>query len=230
MSEVWMCDVKGDYRIGDKLGLSHKFYGHDWEPATHIRPELPTEMLDNMRKHNKGEFLSREEMPEASYVFCEKSFKKAKDLFPVAGFIVVRGKLAKILSEMDLGGGELVPYTIYRDDKETPLDGEFFILNFGSQKDSFLPHQSKKVKEFFTLKRHGVELWKNKYAGDEDIALSPSALEGSDLWYEVRLSPIFFMSDRLATAIQEAKIKPDLRLNKCRVLDGVTVTNSLNAA
>ena len=219
MSEVWMCDVKGDYRIGDKLGLAHKFYGHDWQPAKHIRGSLPDEMLKNMNRHNKGEFLSRKEMPEASYVFSEKSFKKAKDLFPVAGFIVVRGQLAKILSEMDLGEGALVPYTIYASDKETPLDDEFFILNFGAMKNSFLPHKSQKVEELLNLKQDGIELWVNNYASDDDIAVSQSAIEGADLWYDTRISDFFFMSETLVKAIQDANIKPDLRLFKCRVLD-----------
>ncbi|MEP3890294.1 MAG: hypothetical protein ABJN69_07485 [Hellea sp.] len=219
MNEVWMCDVKGDYRIGDKLGLAHKFYEHDWQLGKHMQPALPDDVLQNMKRHNKGESLKRKEMPEASYVFCEKSFKKAKDLFPVAGFLVVRGLLAEILSGMDLGDGGLVPYTIYGADKETPLQDDFYLLNFGAQKDSFLPQESRKVDELLNLERDGIELWFNSYAGDKDIAVSEQALIGADLWYETRLSPIFFMSERLAHAIQKVKIKPDLRLNKCRVFE-----------
>ena len=129
------------------------------------------------------------------------------------------GELAKILAEVDLGDCELVPLTFYGADKTTPLDDKFYLLNFGAKKDSFLPHQSQKVREFFTLGRHGVEVWNNKYAEDGDIAVSSLALGGADIWVESKLNKMIFMSERLVQAIKLAKIEPDLSLVRCRIVE-----------
>ncbi|MEP3890298.1 MAG: DUF1629 domain-containing protein [Hellea sp.] len=218
MNEVWMSSALTNYLIGNKQGTADKYFDRDWEPAKFEKPLRPDEVHAAGLRHVKGEFLERHDFPEASYVFDVKKFSRIGDFFYAGGFVVVRRRLAEILADMDLGKGELIPYTIYEGDKETPLEEEFFLLNFGEQKDSFLPNQSQKVREFFTSERHGIEVWNNKYANDNDIALSSDALRGADLWFEPKLRMMMFMSERLALAIQKANIKPDLSLVKCRVI------------
>lgn len=221
---VWVSSVLSNGELGDNLGLREKFKGHDWLPASREAFRMPKEIIDAMRRAAKGESLKRDEFPEASYVYNEKHFEKnAKDFFWASGFIVVKGKLARILQNFDLGeGGGLIPYPIYQKDKITPYEGEFFLLNFGTQKDTFLPNltNSKQVVPLFTVERDGIELWDCKFAlSDEDIAVSNKAFAGSDLWFEKRIYGKIFISDRLAQEFNEANLNFDMRLMKCRAVD-----------
>lgn len=229
MSKVWISGVLQDSSVGQKQGMREKFYGHDWEKPTHITPVQPPEVNEAMHKHGRGELLAREEFPEAAYVFDRESFAKVKDLFYVCGFMAVKGKLAKILSEMDLGNGGLVPFPIYTEDKQTLIDGEFFFLNFGGPKDSFLPEESNREKLSLksSVKEHGVEMWKAKASADDgDIAVSSVALEGADIWFEPKLRKEIFMSERLVLALSDADVKIDFSLNQYRIVE----TNAKGAA
>ena len=223
MSKVWISGILGDSRVGDKPGIREKYFGHDWPKPTHILlPVPPSEIMDIIRRHANGETLVREEFPEAAYIFSEKHFARVKDFFYVGGFVAVKDKLAIILSEMDLGAGGLIPFPIYLDDKETRADGPFYFLNFGAWKGAFLPRESNQsfVRQMGSLEEDGVELWDAEAGyGDGDIAVSPAALEGADIWIESTLWSKIFMSERLVDAIRDAKIKIDFRLHACRIVE-----------
>ena len=90
-----------------------------------------------------------------------------------------------MLQKFDLGDGGLVPITIYEDDKETPIDGPFFLLNIGPPRRCFVPEQSNKIAPFSTMKRNGEQVW-SASAGREnyDVAVTAAALQGSDLWFD----------------------------------------------
>lgn len=219
MKEVWISSVMSNGELGNKLGIREKFYGHDWEEPTHIVPRKPDGVFENMLLHAKGIKLSREIFPEASYIFDEKRFNRSKDFFWAGGFMAIKGKLADVLKTANLGNTELVPYPIYEMDKKTKLPGPFYLLNFGEQKNSFLPHESENVRPFYTVDKDGIELWKAKFEpADNEIAVSALAIEGPDIWFEPKCMNKIFMSGALAHAIQEARIKVDFGLAKCRVV------------
>ena len=220
--EIWVSTVKSNGVLGNKLGIRAKYYGHDWEQPTHIVPEKPEGVADNMNRCDRGETLKREEFPEASYVFDEKRWKRSADFFWAGGFIAVKGRLAKIMSGFDLGpGGELIPYPIFKEDKITPFSKEeAYLINFGAPKDCFLPHESEssKVMPFFTLEKHGVENWNPKLSlEDGHIAVSASALEGSDMWIEPKLRKLIFLSGDLVEAFP-TKVKRYFELTRCRIV------------
>lgn len=223
---AWVSSVLSNYELGDKLGLRCKYYGHDWEEPTHVVPPKPQGLLDNMNRAVKGENLQRSDFPEASYIFSEKHFESnVKDFFWVSGFIAVKGKLARILQNFNFGeGGGLIPYPIYQKDKITPHEGEFFLLNFGRgcQKDTFLIEHSNKAEfnPLFTMERHGRETWTTYSKNGDDFALSEGALNGPDLWFEKKINGCFFVSDRLAKVLNEARLNVDFRLSKCRIVGG----------
>lgn len=220
--DVWMSSlIGGIYGVGDKQGLHEKFYGEEWRPAQHEIPPYDDKVHQDFRRHYKGFALKRADFPEALAVFDEKRFKRIGDLFMAGPFYAVKGKLAEVLSRFDLGEGGLIPFPIYRADKVTPVDGEFVLLNFGARKESFLPEESRHV-EPFSKDRHdgGRQTWKAKFAArDDDIAVSPAALEGADLWIERSLIRKVFMSGGLVAALRAAKIKQDLDLMRCRILE-----------
>ena len=217
--KVWMSSLFSNYDIGNKQGLRSKFYGHDWQPATFEIPLSPDEVHEAMKRYSQGFVLQRAELPEAAAVWNENGFKKVADIFTCGGgAFVVRGKLADTLSHFDLGQGGLIPFPIYQADLETPYPGEFFLLNFGCQKNTVLPEQSQNVVKFAVDHKTGLQYWKvNSWSEDADVVLSPVALEGPDLWFEEFVFNKIFMSNRLAQAIIDIGMSDVFRLLECTI-------------
>ena len=221
MTDVWVSRVLSNHVLGRKPGFVPKFFEHDWPDLSSVQPVSSPEMIDAMEQHIKGVKLERQDFPEACCVFDEKRFKRVRDLFFVQGFTAVKGKLADLLPHFDLGeGGELVPFTIYNDDKITPKEGPFFFLNYAARKDTLVPEQTQKIREFYRIKADGVMLWKNEFEwADGDVVVTEEALNGADLWFEKQLHMSLFVSDRLAKAITQAKLNFDFGLLRCEVVD-----------
>jgi hypothetical protein len=217
---VWISSVKSNAQIGNKQGLRTKFFGEEWEPASFSLPIRNEKNRENMNRSARGYVLKREELPEAAAIWNEKSFKKTHEIFWAGGFIVVKSRLAEILSRFDLGDGGLVPFPIYKADLVTPMDGEFFLPNFGARKASILLEDSEDVRKFYVDKHTGLQIWDVNYLKeDAEVVMSPAALEGADLWYEEMIYNKIFMSDALASALQEAGLAEDWCLRPCRIVE-----------
>lgn len=218
MDTVWVSSVMSDYTITNKQGIREKFYGEDWAPPTFILDIPPERVIQAMRRHNRGETLERTDFPEAMYVFDEGRWTRGGELFSAGPFYAVKGKLAEVISQFDLGTGGLIEFPIYEADKVTPLPGPFYLLNFGAIKDSFVPDDSRKLYTRRTLKDDGHELWATYDLEDGDIAVRETALEGADLWFEKKLENKIFMSGRLHDAIVAAKVKTKFRFAQARII------------
>ena len=218
---VWFSGVMGNYLIGNKQGLRHKYYGKDWTPAQHKLGVLDDKTFAAMERYAAGYALERSDFAEASAVFDKKCFSRVRDLFVVGGIFVVKERLAEVFARFDLGDGGLVPFTIYQEDLTTPVQGKFYFLNLGARKRCFLPSESKNVELISTNKATGVETWKvNAWAEEGDVALSSAALGGADLWVEEIVDSGLFMSEALAAALREAKFKTDyFELKECRIVE-----------
>jgi hypothetical protein len=217
--KVWFSSVMNDYRIGDKQGLRAKFHGEDWEPAKHELTESE-KVFAVMQRHVQGYVLAGNDFPEAVAVWDKKRFAHVGDLFVAGRTYAARERLAEVLARFDLGDGGLVPFQIYQDDLKTPIEGNFYYINFGARKRTLLPSESKNVELIAANKATGVELWKiNAWAEDGDVALSPAALGGADLWVEETVRHELFMSEALAAALRDAKLKTDFGLKECRIVE-----------
>ncbi len=217
--EIWVSSVSSNYLLGNKLGIREKFFGQDWAPPKFEQDALTPEQLANVNRSSQGEKLEREEFVEAAYVFDHRRWSRVKDLFWVSGFLAVKGKLAELLKDFDLGGGELVEFPIFEMDKTTQLSGPFYFLNFGSQKDCFVPRESQRVSFLARNKKTGQELWSGPIEPkDGEIAVSASARVGADLWVDPKLSSAIFMSGLLHDAIEGAKLKIDFRFARARIV------------
>lgn len=220
MSAVWISSMLDNHSIFDKPGLREKYFGEDWAPATHVKGVPPQNILDAISRHGRGFPLGRSEMIEAAAVFDERRFKRAHDLFAVGGFYAVKGQLAELLSRFDLGDGGFVPLPFYKADLVTPYGGDFFILNFGARKNSFLPEQSRNVAKFSVVKATGLQTWKvYGWHDDGDVALSPASLDGPDLWFEEVVYNQIFVKDELAQALIEIGMADVFKLKLCRIVD-----------
>lgn len=215
---VWVSSVMSDYSIGNRQGIREKFYGRDWALPTFQLGVAPELVLKAHLRHNSGETLERTDFPEAMYVFAENNWKRVGDLFSAGSFYAVKGRLAEVLKDFDLGNGGLIEFPIYQADKATRLPGPFYLLNFGSVKDSFVTGESRKLDSRRTVAENGYELWATYDLEDGDIALTVAALEGADLWHERKLENKLFMSGRLHDAILAAKVKVKFRFAKVRII------------
>jgi hypothetical protein len=174
-----------------------------------------------MQRHVQGHVLEGDDFPEAVAVWDKKSFNRVGDLFIAGRTYAARERLAEVLARFDLGDGGLVPFQIYQDDLKTPVEGNFFYINFGARKRTVLPSESRKNVELVAANpATGVEIWKiNPWAEDGDVAVSEAALAGADLWVEEIIRDGLFMSEALAAALREAKLKTDFELKECRIVE-----------
>lgn len=215
---VWVSSVMSDYSIGDKQGIREKFYDEDWAPPTVILSVPPERVMQALNRYERGEALARTDFPEAMYVFDDKRWKRGGDLFCAGPFYAVKGKLAEVLGQFDLGEGGLIEFLIYEADKVTRLPGPFYLLNFGAVKDSFVPDESKKLRDVSELTSDRSEWWATYELEDGDIAVRETALKGADLWFEKKLKDRIFMSGRLHDAILAAKVKTKFRFAQARII------------
>jgi hypothetical protein len=113
----------------------------------------------------------------------------------------------------------LIPLTIYQEDKTTPIAGNFYIWEFGEQKNAFLPEQSPKIRPSGFSANIEKDKWKvHPDVGDGDIALSAAAAGSPDVWCDPRLMWSLFFSDALVTALSKAKVKTNFHLHRCRLI------------
>jgi hypothetical protein len=218
--EVWVSEFPGLEYFRGKEGLREKWYGHDWSPPTHYYPDDPPEIGDAHRRYRKGELIPRELFPEALYVFDEACFKKVGDLFHVGTGWAVRGKLAEVLAKADLAPGGLIPFPIYRADKQTLVPGEFFIWQFGGQRDCVVVDESPGLRPFGTGANIVEGWWKLiTPPHDDGVAVSARACAGPlDFWCDPKLIDAVFFSGRLVDAMRQANLKI-FNVRRCRVIE-----------
>jgi len=224
VNQVWISEVMSNNELGNKLGLRQKWFGEPWEApyVNHRVPDTSKTVFAAIMKHYAGYTMRREDMPEASAVYSMSHFKRAKDIFFLGGFLAVKGKVAEVLSKCDFGvGGGLVPHTIYEADEKTPLTGPFYIINFGSMKDCFLPDASTNIGKPSVHHETGRTRWSLGLIKDSDVAVSAAALAGADLWMCPGVEGRIFMSNRVVEALRAALSEADFaefRLRCCRIV------------
>ncbi|WP_338723710.1 hypothetical protein [Devosia sp. XK-2] len=224
---VWVSSVMRNHHLWNRQGIREKYYGEDWAPPTFQLGAPSKQELDAHLRHTRGETLQRTDFPEAMYVFAQGNWKRVGDLFCAGSFFAVKGRLAEVLKNFDLGEGGLVEFPVYEADKTTRLPGPFYLLNFGAIKDSFVPEESQsRVGEKMMglisrreMERDGKELWAAYDLADGDIAVTRAALEGADLWFDRRLDNQIFMSGRLHDAILAAKVRTKFDFTRARIID-----------
>lgn len=224
VDQVWISEVMSNGDLGNKVGLRQKWFHEPWEApyVNHRVPDKSQRVFEAIRKHYDGHTAKQEDLPEASAVYSASDFRRVKDVFFLGAFLAVKGKIAEVLSKFDFGpGGGLVPHMIYEADEKTPLAGPFYILNFGPMKDCFLPKESTGLIESVVNTSSGQVRWFVDSTQDGDVAVSPAALGGSDLWMCPGVGGRIFMSGRLVNALKAAlgdSMFVELRLHRCRVV------------
>lgn len=123
------------------------------------------------------------------------------------------GQAASVLRQFGLGSGGLYPLEMVRYDRVTPVDGFFWALNFGEKKDALGIEQCHNIRGHT---QHGFR--PESTVRDEDIVVTRSALDGSDIWGDVQSRDSFFVSPRLGQALHKAGFAKAFHLLRCRVV------------
>ncbi|WP_064686686.1 hypothetical protein [Rhizobium bangladeshense] len=178
---------------------------------------LPTGMnLGQMAELNEaGERMSAEHFPKEIFAeYPDKKEKKQGDLVLAAGAVVVSSACADVLRQFELGHSSLYPIKLFQHDRKTPVEGEYFCLNIGERKDVFRPEHSPLVRVLGSGRMKMPPTLQ-----DDDIAVSPAALVGPDLWVSPPLIRVFFLSDRLTQALRAAKMSRVFGFRPCRIIE-----------
>jgi hypothetical protein len=209
--------------LGNKLGLRWKYPDGEWSSASHILGTPTDDEIARFRAYRAGDRLPPKDVPDAIAIWDPNAFRRKGDIFSLGSMLVLRPKLADVFSRFDLGPGGLEPLTVFEADLQTPAKGEYYMLHLGAQKDSFLPEQSNqegyRVQPFVVNRKSGRQIWSvETLIADGDVAVSPAALEGADLWAEVSVFQRLFMSGGLAEALRNIDKKNDFQIKQCRVV------------
>ncbi|MDW4550409.1 hypothetical protein R5H32_13690 [Defluviimonas sp. D31] len=168
---------------------------------------------DNAMAHRGGGHLAPDLLPQKAIEQVGHKIKRLPNLFKINGFLCVTEKAAAVLRAHDLGGGGLYPLELVRRDGVTPVPGQFWALNFGAKKNALSIEESRNIHGH---PQHGFspELW----AKDDDIAVTPNALEGADIWGDELVDTGFFVSPNLGAALHKAGLAKAFHLMRCRVV------------
>jgi hypothetical protein len=148
---------------------------------------------------------------------AKESDYRLPDIFFAGSFWVVSKAAADVLRQFNLGSGGLYPVRALKSDRQTPVGGEWFCINFGNRKAALAVPASASMRERYI--RNGEKGWFPKAViKDGDIAVSRTACVGPDIWIDPQVGDAFFVSDALATALKKAKADKGFFLHKCRVL------------
>ncbi len=181
--------------------------------------------LEAMRGSEKGVSFPKQRFPTEMYAkYPDKKEKKKPDIFMAGGFWTVSAACADVLRQFDLGDGGLYPTKLFQHDRTTPVEGEYFCLNFGNTKQAFVPEYSPKARipDYFQPGPDNPLVWLQPIMhNDGDMAVTKIALDGPDLWIDPKVRSAFFLSDPLVQALKAAKLTRRFGLRKCRVIRNI---------
>ena len=173
-------------------------------------------LLEIGRANNLGEKLAPSDFPQEIFgqPYAREKDYRLPDLFHAYGYWVVSQVAADVLRQFDLGQSGFYPVRVLRNDRQTPVEGGWFSINFGNAKSAVALEQSEKI-------RPGAQ---GRYImpvtiADDQLAVSAAALDPPDIWVDPQLWDAFFVSEELGKALRKAKIAKSFFLTKCRVLD-----------
>lgn len=165
----------------------------------------------------RGEIVDPDTLARKFYVFdplwdgrCSKSKPRFAPAFSNA-YIFVNHEIAEIMRGFDITENALHAVEFIEHDTVTPIDVQFYLLNFGAERPTIDVERSERVRRNTGVKS-AEEYSLPINLKTNAIRILPSALEGPDLWVDKRLPFNFFVSDRLGLALRKAKLAAPLKL------------------
>ena len=169
--------------------------------------------IEILRRIKDGRRVKPDEFPKLMWAERTADNAKRPDFFKPSGFWVVSGAVANILKKHDLGSSQVTKVKLLKTNRKDPIEGEYYNLALSEFKDTLLPNAST------ALRTWPNQTWALSFEPTNDqVALASSCLTGPDLWRERQLPNAFFLSDRLVSALREAKLTRHFKLYRCRIV------------
>lgn len=170
--------------------------------------------VEGSKRNPLGEALGPEYFPKSLRASDDTVPERLPDLFVANGYWVISNKAAYVLRQFDLGNGALYPVAVLKHDG-TPYPGEYFSWNFGNLKTALSTERSTNLRPFGVAGRIWNLPWVLK---DDDVAVTAEALAGPDVWADPTLFKSLFISDRLGSALNDARLAKAFKLYQSRVV------------
>jgi hypothetical protein len=217
-NDVYYSGIHSNYSVFAKVhtGLDDGEYEEQFKKDRTVTNII----VERSQCHARGQKLGLDELPQKFYArILEDKIKTLPEAFYANGYIVVQQKCFDVFSQFDLGQTDLVPAKIYQKDRTTEIEGQFYVFNFGCIKESFIPEKSLGMRKPFQTPDGLV--WSGPPVPPEDnqLAVSPDALSGPDLWFEKGLPRLIFMTGRLRDALKAEKLHVPFKFFKCHVVE-----------
>lgn len=205
MSEqVWVCDAARDSK------LIRGFW------TTINNENAATSDVDKdaalVRKIEAGEDILKSELLSRLYHSRPSDFQgKLPSIFHSL-FMVIDGEAADLIGSHDTGRAIISKLELYQNDQATKIPGDFFLLCPGNPMRTVDLEITKGIKKRFP--RH--ELYDLPlFFDDKTLVTLPREENGFDIWVDplIRGGP-FFVSDKLAKALEKAGLKKAFRLSR----------------
>lgn len=161
-----------------------------------------------------GRCVDPDELPKVMWAKQTTDNTKRPDFFMPAGSWVVSGAVAKILKKHDLGSSHLSKVKLLKTNRKDPIGGEYYNLALSEFKETWILDKS------VELRARPKGNWSLPFEpANDQVALSSDCLTGPDLWRERNFFGAFFLSDRVVTALREAKLTRHFKLYRCQIVD-----------
>jgi hypothetical protein len=173
-------------------------------------------LIEIKQANERGEVLGPNDFPTVIFgaPHALERHYQVPDLFAAYGYWMVSEQAANVLRQFDLGQAQLRSVPVLKRDRQTPIGGNWFCLNFGNARPLVIPEQSEML-------RPGPQ---NRYTfpvtlADDQLVVSAEALQPPDIWVDPQLWDNFFVSHGLREALRKAKLSQRFYLTRCRIAE-----------
>jgi hypothetical protein len=175
--------------------------------------------MDYVRDSQARRTVADKDAPTRLYLTVKDLTEHEKCHFPDAiviesRIIVVSPDFHDLLQKFDLGPTQFFDVPLYEYDRTTLRPERYFVMQVNAVKDAVVPEESTGIRPF------GFDQFTPDDFSSGEFTVSSAALEGPDLWWDVKIRNRLFFSDRLKRAIKDNRIHASVwGWKKCRILD-----------
>jgi hypothetical protein len=226
LAKVYASNVMNTFR--DYVKAYHTMSLDEFFAAGDAKDPIVKRMVDVSRRYRRGQKLLSTEIPDAFFANPHHRIKTLPSAFYANGFVVLSEASVQIMQQFDLGSTSFHEVKFLQNDRREPVEGRYFVLNFGEHKDTLRVDLSSGMGSAYNV-ADVTRYQPPMKVVDGSIKLSRDALRGCDLWFEQHLDSTFFVSERLRNALKAAKQHVRFRFFECGLMDPSLISENASA-